>query len=170
MKHFKFLSDNDNTISRFIPPGLNVPIHNTDPIVPIQYEPMRRNRFVVNFPDQMEIPTYLIREIERPRLVVESIDVGNGYMIPGQHRYEPIIVKFVEMIGQNITNKLIHHFVNLTRFDLYIEMIDPTGVTVETWSLMGCVIIDLNGDLLTNNDYDMANLYLRVQPNYFTIH
>jgi hypothetical protein len=169
MKNFKFFVDNNifpiNTI-----PGIDVFRENTHPIAPTQYEPMRRNRFVVNFPDQMEIPTYLIREIERPRVVVNSVDDGNGYMIPGQHRWEPIIVKFVEIIGQNITNKLIDHYVNNTRFDLYIEMLDPTGVTVETWSLMGCVIIDLNHDILTYNDDDVANLYLRVQPNYVTIH
>jgi len=169
MKNFKFFVDN-NIFPIHTIPGIDVFRDNTDPIVPIQYEPMRRNRFVVNFPDQMEIPTYLIREIERPRVVVNSVDDGNGYMIPGQHRWEPIIVKFVEIIGQNITNKLIDHYVNNTRFDLYIEMLDPTGVTVETWSLMGCVIIDLNHDILTYNDDDVANLYLRVQPNYVTIH
>jgi hypothetical protein len=169
MKNFKFFVDNNifpiNTI-----PGIDVFRDNTDPIVPIEYEPMRRNRFVVNFPDQMEIPTYLIGEIERPRVVVNSVDVGNGYMIPGQHRWEPIIVKFVEIIGQNITNKLIDHYVGATIFDLHIQMLDPTGVTVETWSLMGCVIINLDHDPLTYNDNDVANLYLSVQPNYVTIH
>jgi len=164
MKNFKFFDHNKHFPINTIP-ETNVFRHNIDHMIPTQYEPMRRNRILVNFPDHMNIPTHFIREIERPRVVVESID----HLSPEPHRWNPIRISFTEVIEQNITNILIQNYTQIIRFDMSIEMIDPTGVNVESWTLFDCIITEIFHDSLSYNFNDESNVHIMVQPNYVTI-
>lgn len=141
MKNFKLLrGDGSRSLTqsppRFIPPAT-------------QYEPMRQNRFVVTFPESLNIPSYFIRNTSRPSL---SFNNQNGL----RHEWDDIEFVLFDAIGDSSSQR-IFELINSPQIEnpmvVKLEMLDPTGVVVSDWSIWGRISsIDFGSVDYTSDD------------------
>jgi hypothetical protein len=104
-------------------------IHEAYSILPkIQFEPKKINRFIVKFPKEFGIETYLVKSVSKPVLPV-LVNINNI-----------IRVELYDTITFNINPTLVDLVNTSKEFTLITEILDPTGKTIETWQLDGCRI------------------------------
>jgi len=128
-------------------------------LIPIPYEPKLNNRWLVNFPEDIGVPNYLLASSSRP-----SFTIKNNEII-----CEPIDMTFNDAIGPSMAQRF-YALMDITRFkgfgiidkikslfgfkklpiydrnllkyrngiDYTLELLDPTGVTIEKWKITGC--------------------------------
>lgn len=150
--------------------------------VPVQQEPKLKNRFELQFPQELDIPSYLVQTSGRPELEIEPIKTGymNGYHYSqGKYNWGTIEVKFIDLIGPSTSQKLMEfvrlHTESLTgrqgyaagfKKDIIINTLDPTGVTIEVWKLYECMIINAKFDENTYDEGAILMPTLTLQPAY----
>jgi hypothetical protein len=170
----RFLPTNDNRIEVETPLRMNIPP---------AYEPMRRNRWLINFPEEMNLPSWVIDRCERPTLNLNP---------DGSHHYLPMKIKLTDPIGDTSTSRRLWELLggitsdtnnipttpelreqysmireNGLTFDL--EMLDPTGVVVSKWTMNGWIQQVSFGNL----DYNLSDLVeceIILKPVNVTLH
>ncbi len=118
----------------------------------IQYEPKRKNRFMVIFPESFEIEPWKITQLSRP---VYNMELKN---------WEEITIEFVDPVGTS-TSKSLYKLIEqeIDKLSFTIEMLDPTGVVVEKWEISGS-INKINFDKLNYSLDDLLKPTMTVQP------
>ena len=107
-------------------------------------EPMRKNRYEVKFPKSFNIESYVIQKCDRP-----SCKITNGIM-----SWNQMEIEFIDIIGIKVAKKFFDIFTKysrgeLTDLNMSIEMLDPTGVTVETWNIDIDTLDELNNSFVS---------------------
>lgn len=149
--------------------------------VPIEQEPKRKNRFVLEFPTELGIESYLVQTSGKPSMEINPTEIpymNTSTWVAGRYKWNTIEVKFIDVIGPSTTQKVMEwvrlHAESATgrmgyavgyKKNLVLKALDPTGVEVEKWTLIGCMIQSVNfGD----NDYssdDLAEVTITIQPD-----
>lgn len=127
------------------------------------YEPKMNNRFVVEFPKEFELESWLVTKINRPKFNFET------------NAWENIKIDFVDPVAISTSKKLLNIINNLgSEKDILdnkinIKTLDPTGVTVENWIIVidKILLIDLGDSDYGNNE--MQSPYMVIKPLYCTI-
>ena len=104
--------------------------------VPLPYEPKKTNRFGIKFPEHFNLSEWICFEMSRPTLTFIGQD--NGKII---YDWNDLVLKLYDPIAPSTTQSLmdlIHKNKINDKFNLLIEMYDPTGVVVEKWALSDC--------------------------------
>jgi hypothetical protein len=149
--------------------------------MPFQYEPKRKNRFILTFPSSLGINSWYVESASRP-----SIDIGKKEIkflntetyVSGSFKWGEITVKLRDPIGPSASQAVMEwvrlHAESVTgrmgyaagyKKDVDLEMLDPTGVAVEKWILQGCIITKVNfGDVGYGGD-DLAMVDMTLQPD-----
>jgi hypothetical protein len=149
--------------------------------MPIQYEPKRKNRFILTFESSLGINSWYVESSKRP-----SIDIGKKEIkflntetyVSGQFKWGEITVKFRDPIGPSASQAVMEwvrlHAESVTgrmgyaagyKKDVNLEMLDPTGVAVEKWIMQDCLITKADfGDVGYGGD-DLADITLTLQPD-----
>ena len=149
------------------------------------YEPKKENRFILKFPEEFEIPYWVVSATERPKFTT------NGYhLIPEQLK---IILN--DPIGPSTTSKIWEILVGLTDiepgeqitpelkvelqtkfqkfnsgFDYTLNMLDPVGQTVEKWVIKNAKLVKIDfGPLDYGNSDGVCTVTLSVQPEKATL-
>lgn len=137
--------------------------------MPIPYEPKRKNRFILRFPSTLGINEWYVFSTSRPSAKIKDVEIpflNTSTYVAGRFNWEPIKVQFKDPIGPSAAQALMEwfrlHAESVTgrmgyaagyKKDVELEMLDPTGVVVEKWILVGCFMTDLNfGDLNYSQD------------------
>ena len=124
------------------------------------YEPKRKNRYLITFPEKFHIQQYVIQKAERPRMKVIRKKIL-GFEISKKVVWDDIVIKFIDPIGPSTSQALMglvypdknKHRIIDEEFNFNIEMIDPTGTVVERWLLENCKIKSIDfGDLSYSSD------------------
>ena len=98
-------------------------------IEPIPLEIKRNNRFLLIFPEEFEIPSYLVQKISNP--------IFNGA------EWGEIKIEFIDPIGPSTTKSLIKMLSILQKetlkkasilFEFQIQMLDPANDITEAWA------------------------------------
>ena len=102
--------------------------------MPIAYEPMRQNRYLVYFPEEYEIQPWMVKSTSRP--TVRRTNVG-------LMEWDDIEFKFYDPIGPS-TQQLLYNLVRgdngfHNRIEIKIQMIDPVGMVVSEWIVYGFI-------------------------------
>ena len=121
--------------------------------VPIEQEPKRKNRFVLEFPTELGIESFLVQTSGKPSLEIGSTEIpymNTSTWVAGRSKWSTIEVKFIDVIGPSTTQKIMEwvrlHAESVTgrmgyaagyKKNVDLEMLDPTGVVVEKWILEG---------------------------------
>ncbi len=122
------------------------------------YEPKTNNRFLVEFPEQYNIPSWVIQKINKPKFT-------NG-------EWENIRVEFIDLIKPSTSQSLfkIISFLktnkndNSTLFEINIKMLDSIGVEVEKWTIYVEKVLTINFGDLNYGDNQIQELYLIIKP------
>ena len=147
--------------------------------MPVPYEPLRKNRFILRFPDELGIQEWWVSTTSRPKYTSDEVAIPflntETYVI-GRFRWESISVTFRDPIGPSATQALMEwvrlHSESVTgrqgyaagyKKDVELEMLDPTGVVVEKWILEQCMITKSTWDNVSYSDDKLAGLDVTLQ-------
>lgn len=150
--------------------------------MPLQYEPLRQNRFVFRFPSDLGIQTWTVESGSRPQItqnVTEIPFLNTSTYVVGRYTWNTIQVVFRDPIGPSASQALME-WVRLCsesvtgrqgyaagyKRDVELDMLDPTGVVVQKWILKNTWISDLNGGSLAYNSDAIATQTATLRPDY----
>ncbi len=142
--------------------------------MPVPYEPKRQNRFILSFDSTLGINEWYVESAARPSLTVNATEIqflNTSTYVAGRFTWGTINVKFRDPIGPSASQALME-WVRLCaesvtgrmgyaagyKKDVYLEMLDPTGVVVEKWKLEGCFLTSVNFDSLSYSTDALASI------------
>ena len=124
--------------------------------VPIDQEPKKNNRFTLEFPTELGIESFLVKTSGKPKLEIEEVEMqymNTSTFVAGRSVWQPITITFIDVIGPSTTQKIMEwvnlHFEPATgrmgyaigyKKNLVLKALDPTGVEIEKWTLVGSMI------------------------------
>lgn len=142
--------------------------------MPTPYEPLRKNRFIFRFPDELGIQEWWVSTGSRPKYSSDEVEIpflNTSTYVVGRFRWETISVTFRDPIGPSATQALMEwvrlHSESITgrqgyaagyKKDVQLEMLDPTGVVVQKWDLQGTQINDVDFGGLDYSSSDLADI------------
>ena len=137
--------------------------------MPLQYEPLRQNRWLMRFPSDLGIMEWFLSKASRPS--IKQNDVAIDFLntkthVIGKYEWESISVTFRDPIGPSASQAIMEwvrlHSESVTgrqgyacgyKRDVEIELLDPTGVTVSKWILKNTMMTDVKfGELDYGSD------------------
>ena len=122
------------------------------------YEFKRNNRWTIKFKEPyQDISQWCLKKTSRPKLIDGS--------------WQNIEILLRDAIGPSTTQALIDGFrynwqkkkVSVPIINYLLEMLDPTGVTIEKWDIEGKVIVADFGDLSYEEDI-LSEIKLVIEP------
>ena len=142
--------------------------------MPVPYEPLRKNRFIFRFPDELGIQEWWVSTGSRPKYTSQEVEIpflNTSTFVAGRFTWDSITVEFRDPIGPSATQALMEwvrlHSESVTgrqgyaagyKKDVELEMLDPTGVVVQKWILQGTQINDADFGSLGYSDNELATI------------
>ena len=150
--------------------------------MPLNYEPLRKNRWLMRFPADLGIQEWWLKSAKRP--TIKQTDVSIDFLnskthVLGKYEWENIQVTFRDAIGPS-TSQAIMEWVRLGtesvtgrqgyaagyKRDVELEMLDPNGVVVSKWILKNAFLTDVSfGDLDYSSD-DLMEINATIVYDY----
>lgn len=150
--------------------------------IPNVYEPKKKNRFLIRFPSDLGVQEWYVESAKRPSIQTNSVEIpflNTSTWVAGSYKWQEMQVTFRDPIGPSATQALMEwirlcdesvtgrqgYAVSYKR-DIELEMLDPTGVVVEKWILVGCWLTTYDGGDLAYNDDGLATVSATLRPDY----
>jgi hypothetical protein len=150
--------------------------------MPFPYEPKKKNRFILRFPSELGINEWFVETTNRPKITIGSIDIpflNTKRYVAGKYEWGTVGVTLRDPIGPSAAQAMMEwvrlHAESVTgrmgyaagyKKDVELEMLDPTGVVIEKWSLIQCFLTDVDFGSLGYADDALANITLTLRPDY----
>lgn len=134
---------------------------------PTNIEPMRKNRFLVVFPEDFGIHPILVRSIILPETKIVEIYESSYFSrirTTGRVEVSDCVLKIMSPCGEGLLKKLVDYqtlqSVELRKrnFDFSVQMLDPIGMVVDEYKMMGSVLKEIKVEKLDYAD-DQPVLY-----------
>lgn len=137
--------------------------------MPIPAEPKRKNRWLFRFPKDLGFQEWYLSSASRPSITQGDVEIpfiNTSTFVLGRFTWDTIDITLRDAIGPS-TAQAVMEWVRLGsesvtgrqgyaqgyKKDVYIEMLDPSGVTVEKWKLEGTFLTNVSfGDLSYDDD------------------
>jgi hypothetical protein len=141
--------------------------------VPNSYEPKLTNRFMVTFPNELDMGAWLVQEIKRPGLDIDLVEIpyiNTKSYVAGKYSWGEGTIQFLDLIGPSTSMKLME-WVRLStesltgrmgyasgyQKDLFLSTLDPTGIEVEKFGIFQTTIKKIEWP---TSSYGESNLIL----------
>ena len=150
--------------------------------MPVEYEPLRKNRFHMRFPSDLGIQEWWVSSAARPNMKIGSTEIpflNTATYVAGRYNWESVNITLRDPIGPSASQAVMEwvrlHAESATgrmgyavayKRDIIIEMLDPTGTAISQWILKNCQITDVNNGELDYSSDDLATIQLTIQPQY----
>lgn len=150
--------------------------------MPFPYEPKRKNRFILRFPSELGINEWFVETTNRPKITIKSTEIpflNTKRYVAGIYEWGTIGVTLRDPIGPSAAQAMMEwvrlHAESVTgrmgyaagyKKDIELEMLDPTGVVIEKWSLIQCFLTDVDFGSLGYSDDALAGITLTLRPDY----
>lgn len=150
--------------------------------MPLNYEPLRKNRWLLRFPADLGIQEWWCKSAKRPSIKQEAKAIeflNTETYVVGRYTWEEIQVSLRDPIGPS-ASQAVMEWVRLHsesasgrqgyaagyKRDVELEMLDPTGVVVSKWILKNTMCTAVNfGDLDYSQD-DLATIDITLRYDY----
>ena len=149
--------------------------------MPFQYEPKRKNRFILTFPSSLGINSWYVESASRPTITIDKKEIkflNTETYVSSTFKWGEITVKLRDPIGPSAAQAAMEwvrlHAESVTgrmgyaagyKKDVDLEMLDPTGVAVEKWILQGCIITKAAFGEVSYTGDDIMTVDLSLQPD-----
>ena len=150
--------------------------------MPLQFEPLKQNRWLMRFPSDLGISEWMLASAARPSIkqnVNEIQFLNTSTFVAGRYTWNNIQLKFRDPIGPSASQALME-WVRLIsesvtgrqgyacgyKRDVELEMLDPTGVVVQKWILKNAWISDVNFDSLDYSQDGVATISATLVMDY----
>lgn len=126
--------------------------------IPLTYEPMRKNRWLIKFNSDLGIQEWWLSSAQRPKLTRGLFSFLLGYNI------EPMTMVFRDPIGESLGSTLLDVFKKNDKIDFKLCMLDPTGIEIETWEIKKCDILEIDFGVLDYSNDSLADITIKLKP------
>jgi hypothetical protein len=139
---------------------------------PPDSEPMRKNRFLVVFPDVLEIQPIFVRSITLPK--VEVISVAEPVFFGKINFRERIevtdcLLKLIPTCDKDLLKNLLDIQKQSKNFDFRVQMLDPTGMVVEEYKMISSVLKEISVETLDYKNDESLYYNVRLAVSHFII-
>lgn len=148
--------------------------------IPVDFEPKRKNRFILEFPTELGIEVWKVMSTTRPKLEINPVEVhwiNTVNYVAGKGKWASMDIEFIDTQGPSTTTQLMEwvrlEFESLTgrmgyaagyKKTLILKSLDPTGVEVEKWELRECMITNVDFGDNNHEDDGIQTVKITVQP------
>lgn len=148
--------------------------------IPMDYEPKRTNRFFAEFPDEVGIEIWKVRKFDRPKAEISAVEIpwiNETNYVSGKYKWSPVTIEFMDTIGPSTSEQVMEwfrlHVESLTgrmgyksgsAKNIILKSLDPTGVTVEKWTLEQCIITNVDFGSNDMGSDEIQIITVTVQP------
>lgn len=139
--------------------------------IPVVYQPIQNNKFVVKFPSELGIQSWMVSSSGMPSYSLNAVEIpwmNTSTFVAGRYTWEDIEVTFRSLIGPS-TAQILMEWIRLCtesvtarqgyaaayKKDFTIEMLDPSGVTIQKWLIKNAFITKAS---FGANKYDDDNI------------
>ena len=150
--------------------------------MPLQFEPLRKNRWVLRFPSDLGISEWTLTSAARPSIQQNSTKIeflNTETYVVGRYTWDNITVMFRDPIAPS-TSQALMEWIRLCsesvtgrqgyaagyKRDVELEMLDPTGVCVQKWILKNAWISQCNFGSLAYSDDSLADITATLVIDY----
>ena len=142
--------------------------------MPVPFEPKRVNRFILRFEASQGINEWFVSTAKRPSATIKDTEIpfiNTSTWVAGRFVWETIDVTFRDPIGPSASQALMEwfrlHAESVTgrmgyaagyKKTVELEMLDPTGVVVEKWQLVGTFMTKIDFGKLDYSSDDLADI------------
>jgi len=150
--------------------------------IPLKYEPLKNNRFIVRFPSDMGIQSWWVASSGLPSVNQNSVEIpfmNTSTYVLGRVTWEKIDVTFRNLIGPSTAQALMEWirlgYEEVTgrmgyaagyKRDISIELLDPTGVSVQKWILKNAFVTTTSFGALKYDDDAINEITCSLQYDY----
>ena len=150
--------------------------------MPLNYEPLRKNRWLLRFPADLGIQEWWLKSAARPHIQQEGKAIeflNTETYVVGRYKWASMQVTLRDPIGPS-ASQAIMEWVRLGsetvtgrqgyaagyKRDVELEMLDPTGAVVQKWILVGCFLTNVEFGELSYSQDDIATISATLRPDY----
>ncbi|MCQ2754938.1 MAG: hypothetical protein MJ231_07840 [bacterium] len=149
---------------------------------PISYEPLRKNRWILRFPSNLGICEWWLSSASRPNVKINETKIeflNTETYVAGKYNWEAMTIKLRDPIGPSASQAIMEwvrlHAESVTgrmgyaagyKRDVELQMLDPTGVAVQTWVLKNVMITSSDFGSLDYSDDGLADISVTLRFDY----
>lgn len=150
--------------------------------MPLNYEPLRKNRWLLRFPADLGIQEWWCASAKRPSIKQNATEIqflNTSTYVVGRYTWDSIQVTLRDPIGPSASQAVMEwvrlHSESVTgrqgyaagyKRDVELEMLDPTGVVVSKWILKNCMATAADFSDLNYSEDGLAEIQLTIQMDY----
>ena len=148
---------------------------------PVEQEPKHKNRFWLEFPTELGIQSYNVQTSGKPKVTTNSVELSyqnTSQFVLGRYKFETIDIEFIDVVGPSTTQAVYDYLQIGTEFatglmnyaaaykkNFVLKALDPAGVEIETWTLIGCMVTSADFDSFDYSSDDITKIKITVQPD-----
>jgi hypothetical protein len=149
--------------------------------MPFQYEPKKKNRFILTFDSSLGINSWYVEKASRPSIKIDTKEIkflNTETYVAGSFAWDTISVTLRDPIGPSAAQAVMEwvrlHAESVTgrmgyaagyKKDVNLEMLDPTGVAVEKWILQNCSITEAKFNEVGYDGSDLMTVDMTLRPD-----
>lgn len=148
--------------------------------VPMDYVPKTKNRFFLEFPDEIGIEIWKVQKFDRPKIDIENVEIPwfhETQYFSNKYKWQPLTITLLDVMapstGQQVMEWVRLHAESLTgrmgypqgyKKNLILKATDPNGVSIEKWTLEQCNItnVDFQDNDMESNE--AQKITITIQP------
>lgn len=150
--------------------------------MPNTYEPLRQNRFMFRFPSDLGIQEWTVESGARPHIQQTATEIqflNTSTWVAGRYTWQELQITLRDPIGPS-ASQAVMEWVRLCsesvtgrqgyaagyKRDIELELLDPTGVVVQKWILVGCWPSNVDFGSLNYQQDGLATITMALRPDY----
>ena len=150
--------------------------------IPLQFEPLRKNRWVVRFPSDLGISEWMLSSASRPKISQQSTEIqflNTSTWVVGRYTWDTLQFTFRDVIAPS-TSQALMEWIRLCsesvtgrqgyaagyKRDIELELLDPNCVTVQKWILKNAWISNCDFGSLQYSDDALADVTATIVMDY----
>lgn len=150
--------------------------------MPLNYEPLKKNRWLMRFPADLGIQEWWLQKAARPSIQQKDVEIpflNTSTWVLGRYTWDSINVTLRDPIGPSASQAIMEwvrlHSESVTgrqgyaagyKRDVELEMLDPTGVVVSKWILKNVMLTNVNFSELDYSTDDLATIDVTLRFDY----
>ena len=150
--------------------------------MPLNYEPLRKNRWLLRFPADLGIQEWWCQTAHRPAIKQEGKPIqflNTETYVVGRYTWDEMQVTLRDPIGPSASQAVMEwvrlHSESVTgrqgyaagyKRDVELEMLDPTGVVVSKWILKNTMVTQADFGELDYSQDDLATINITLRFDY----
>ena len=150
--------------------------------MPLQFEPLRKNRWVVRFPSDLGISEWMLASASRPKITQGTTEIqflNTSTWVAGRYTWDTLqftfrdpiapsasqaLMEWIRLCSESVTGR--QGYAAGYKRDIELEMLDPTGVCVQKWILKNAWISNCDFGSLQYSDDALADITSTIVLDY----